>query len=410
MERGPDWVLQEVGAAGLRGCGGAGFPASRKWRAVAEAPGRKFVLANGEEGEPPSWKDRALMREGPERVLEGVAVAMLAVGAEKGYVYLSDELAASALHSARDQYEILDQFRIEIVTVKHTYVAGEETAAVRFINGGPALPMTKPPRPFEAGIGGRPTLVNNVETLAHAAWIMTHGSPAFRSIGTPESPGSFLACVSGAVMQPLLLEVPYGTKLSEVVSAACPTEELWGVLLGGYFSGFFPASLLDTPATHDDLRQHACGLGNGAIVAVGRSTCPVKVIGDLLAFFAAESAQQCGVCVKGTAAMRDILAGLRTGMMTANDLERLASYGESLRGRGACQLLDGAAMTAARAITFFGPVLTAHLTDACAACRKALPDPTGGYAITDLPPPLLATDGVGRSRSLQTEEVSQWRL
>jgi NADH:ubiquinone oxidoreductase subunit F (NADH-binding) len=126
---------------------------------------------------------------------------------------------------------------------------------------------------------------------------------------------------------------------------------------------------------------HGCGIGNGAIVAVGGSTCPVKVIGDLLAFFAAESAQQCGACVRGTAAMRDIMVGLRTGGATASDLERLAGYGQSLRGRGACQLLDGAAMTATRALTFFGSVLADHLTEPCAVCRNAPVDPSGGYDV-----------------------------
>jgi NADH:ubiquinone oxidoreductase subunit F (NADH-binding) len=273
---------------------------------------------------------------------------------------------------------------IAVVTVAHSYVAGEETAAVRFLSGGPALPTSKPPRPFESGVHGRPTLVNNVETLAHAAWLARFGAQEYRSVGTDASPGTFLACVSGAVAAPLLIEAPFGTPLSDIVEAAHPTEELHGVLLGGYFSGFLPADLMNTPASNDALSPYRCGLGNGAIVAVGVSTCPVRVVGDLLAFFADQSAGQCGPCVRGTAAMRDILVALRNGEASADDLARLAHYGETLQRRGACQLLDGAALTALRAVNLFAPALEAHLLHPCGTCRSAPePDATGRYAVGD---------------------------
>src|SRR6202035_1327718 len=337
---GGDWLLEELEASGVRGAGGAGFAASRKGRAGREGPGPRVVVGNGEEGEPPAWKDRFLMRHRVCWVVEGIALAMEAVGADRGYLYLSDEASAASIRRELEEADDIVGLDIAVVTVPHTYIAGEETSAVRFLSGGPALPTSKPPRPFESGVFGQPTLVNNVETLAHVAWLARFGAEEFRSVGTSDSPGTFLACVSGAVASPLLIEVPFGTPVSDIVEAAEPTEELHGILLGGYFSGFLPLSLLGTPATNEALSAYRCGLGNGAMVAVGSSTCPVRVVGDLLAFFTAQSSGQCGPCVRGTAAMRDILVALRRGEASADDLARLARYGESLQRRGACQLLD----------------------------------------------------------------------
>lgn len=380
---GAGWLLDEIDASGLRGRGGAGFPTGRKWRTVADQLGSRFVLANGEEGEPAGWKDRYLLRRHPHVVIEGVALAALAVGAAEAWIYLADAIAETVVRSAvTAASDVLQGLVVEVVRVDHTYVAGEETAAVRFLNGGPALPTAKPPRPFESGIRGGPTVVDNVETMAHAAWIAAEGADAFRSVGTEGSPGTFLACVSGSVAAPLLVEVPFGVPLDAIIGAAAPTEDLVGALLGGYFSGFLPAALLPAAADDDVLRPRGFGLGNGAIVAVGTSRCPVLVVGDLLAFFAAESAGQCGPCVKGTAAMRDILTDLRTGAAGPDELERLERYGHSLRGRGACQLLDAAALTVARAFEHFGPYLQKHVGVGCPSCRNAgEADPTGGFAI-----------------------------
>jgi NADH:ubiquinone oxidoreductase subunit F (NADH-binding) len=341
------------------------------------------VLANGEEGEPAGWKDRFLMRRHPHLIVEGVAVAAFAVGAEHAWVYLADSVSAAAITNAVDAAaDLLAGLTVQVVQVDHTYVAGEETAAIRFIDGGPALPTAKPPRPFEAGIQGAPTLVDNVETLAHAAWIAANGARRFRETGTPEFPGTFLACVSGDVASPVLTEVPFGVTLQDIIDAACPVEPIAGALLGGYFSGYLPGTLLGTPADDESLRPLGFGLGNGAVVAIGESRCPVQVMGDLAAFFAASSAGQCGPCAKGTAAMGDVLASLRTGHAAADALERLARYGQTLRGRGACQLLDAAALVASRGLLHFSEVLEAHSTNGCATCREAgEPDPTGGFAI-----------------------------
>jgi NADH:ubiquinone oxidoreductase subunit F (NADH-binding) len=336
---------------------------------VADGAGPRYVLATGEEGEPASWKDRYLLRKHPHLVLEGVALAALATGSDEAWIYVADPVAEQTLVAAASEaLEQLPELGIHVVKAPHTYVGGEETAAVRYVNEGLALPTAKPPRPFEGGIRGRPTVVNNVESLAHAAWIAAYGSPEFRSVGTERSPGTFLACVSGAVQAPILLEAPLGVPLVELVATAGPLEELAGVLLGGYFSGFLPASLINTPAEYDALRAIGFGLGNGTVVAIGASVCPVRVISELLAFFAAASSGQCGPCVRGTAAMRDIAQRMRTGHGTTDDLVALKRYGETLLGRGACQLLDAAAHAATQSLVHFTDRLTDHIGSTCASC------------------------------------------
>jgi len=383
LDRGPEWVWAEIEASGLRGRGGAGFSTAHKWAAVAQSEPPRYIVANGEEGEVASWKDRYLMRRHPHLVIEGVALSAFAVGSNEAWIYLADPVAARILETALCRVKALVEpvVTIQIVTVPHSYIAGEESAAIRFINGGPAMPTSKPPRPYEAGLRGRPTLVNNVETLAHAAWIAGNSSSSFRSAGTQDCPGTFLACVSGAVASPILLEVPFGVTLREIVSVAHPTEEVRHVMLGGYFSGMLPSSALDMPADYDVLRSVGVGLGNGAIIVLG-SACPVRVLGDLLAFFAQESSGQCLACAGGTVAMRDILARLRSGEASLDDLGRLEHYGESLVGRGACQLLDAAAATSRRAMGPFRASLEMHLTESCSECREAgPPDPSGGFAV-----------------------------
>lgn len=381
--QGAFWLQDEITAAGLRGRGGAGFPTALKWRTVASSAGPHYVVANGEEGEPSGWKDRYLMRRHPHLVLEGIALAALAVDSDEAWLYLADESAAQTLRLAIEAAGgVLKGLTVHITVVPHTYVAGEESAAIRFIQGGPALPTSKPPRPFQSGVRGYPTVVDNVETLAHAAWIATHGAAAFSTVGTSAAPGTFLATVTGDVARRELLEIPFGVTIRTILDAADPTEPLAGALIGGYFGGYLPEELLDTPADDESLKPLGFGLGNGAFVAIGRTRCPVTILGDLASFFAASSAGQCGACAKGTVAMRDIFLSLRTRAVEASDLERLEGYGSSLRGRGACQLLDAAALVATRAFAHFRPAILEHSNGGCASCRRAGDaDPGGGFAV-----------------------------
>jgi len=217
-------LVEAIESAGLRGRGGAAFPTGVKLRSVAGRPGPRYVVANGEEGEPASVKDRWLLRARPHLVLDGLLRAARLVDAERCYVFISDPGSVTSVSAAIDELGEGAPVPVEVVTTEPRYVAGEETAVVRAINGGPALPLDKPPRPFESGVAGGPTLVANVETLANIPWISRHGSAEYRTAGTERSPGTFLFTVSGACERPGLHEVPLGVRLGDaLVPASGPT-------------------------------------------------------------------------------------------------------------------------------------------------------------------------------------------
>src|SRR5271165_5608604 len=276
-----DELLTEVESSGLLGRGGAAFPLAVKLRTVRDA-GRRghetVVVANGEEGEPASIKDRWLQRHRPHLVLDGLRLAARIVDTDHAYVYVSDAEAARSIDAAlAEVHEALGGLRIDVHTVDPGYVAGEETAAVRAINGGPAKPTDKPPRPYQQGVGGLPTLVSNVETLANLPYLHRHGSQAFRSEGTPMSPGTFLMTVTGAGRPPGLYEIPHGLAFRDLLAMhGVQADGIRGVLMGGYFAGLLNRDVLDATLDHETLRRLGCALGCGAI-SVLTHDCPVAV-------------------------------------------------------------------------------------------------------------------------------------
>jgi len=338
-------VIGELERAGLRGRGGAGFPAHVKWRAVAAAAGPRVVVANGEEGEPASFKDRWLLTHRPHAVLDGLLVAADAVNAWRAIVYLSHPSTVRAVRAAIAELPPAVAARVETHVVPHRYVAGEESAVCRSINGGPALPVAKPPRPFESGVDERPTLVSNVETLAHAAWIARHGATAYRAYGTGESPGTGLATFAGACARPGVYEVPYGPTLRELLAecAGEVPEDAPGLLMGGWFGGVATTAVLDVAWCYDALRAAGSCLGCAALTVLASHERIAEVAARLARWYAAESAQQCGVCRKGTAAIADALDRVRDAVADQADYDNLDRWGTALRGRGACAFLDGAA-------------------------------------------------------------------
>lgn len=373
---GIDELLGDVDAAGILGRGGAGFPLAVKVRAVRDhgrAAGGAVVVANGEEGEPASIKDRWLLRHRPHLILDGLRLAAALTGADRTYVYVSDPDSASSVRSALNELgpDALGSITVEVWAVEAGYVAGEETAAVRAINGGPAKPTDKPPRPFEEGVGGLPTLVSNVETLANLAYLQQHGPADFRSLGTSQSPGSFLVTLTGAGRAPGLYEVPHGLPFTELLALHGVSSELVrGVLIGGYFAGLLDRSVLDVRLDHETLRALGSGLGNGAI-AVLTDDCPVAVAAAVLAYFDRENAGQCGSCFNGTAAMAAVGAALRDGIATDEDVARLRRWSVVLRGRGACGTLDAATNIAATLLDKFPEPVQRHLGDGCRTCQLA---------------------------------------
>jgi NADH:ubiquinone oxidoreductase subunit F (NADH-binding) len=366
----PDALLGEIAAARLLGRGGAAFPLAVKLQTVraAHLAGRPTVIvANGEEGEPASVKDRWLLRNRPHLVLDGLRLAARIVGADRAYVYVSDPHAATAVETALAAIDNAPP--ITVVTVSPAYIAGEESAAVRVINGGPAKPTDKPPRVFEEGVAGLPTLVSNVETLAHLPYILRHGADAFRSVGTEASPGTFLATITGAGKTPVLYELPHGTPITDLLTLhGVSPADVSGLLMGGYFAGLLGPDAVSAGLDHESLRALGSGLGCGA-VAVLTTDCPVAVAASVLDYFDRENAGQCGSCFNGTAAMAAVTGALRDGSATSEDLARLQRWSVVLRGRGACATLDGAANIAASLLSHFPDLVQAHLGGSCDSCR-----------------------------------------
>jgi NADH:ubiquinone oxidoreductase subunit F (NADH-binding) len=378
-----DELLTEVESSGLLGRGGAAFPLAVKLRAVrdngcliAGAAGGTTVVANGEEGEPASIKDRWLLRSRPHLVLDGLRLAAAIVEAKHAYVYVSDPESAHSVEAALNELseinaDALDGLAVDVWMVQPGYVAGEETAAVRSLNGGPAKPTDKPPRPFEQGVGGLPTLVSNVETLANLPYLQRHGSAAFRSQGTSLSPGTFLATITGAGRPPVLYELPHGLSFTELLALhGVSPSDVRGTLMGGYFAGFLNQRVLQTSLDHETMRELGSGLGCGAISLI-TDDCPVAAAASVLAYFDRENAGQCGSCFNGTAAMAAVAGALRDGAATTEDLDRLRRWSVVLRGRGACATLDAATNVAASLLDQFPDEVTAHLDGTCQDCTRS---------------------------------------
>ena len=316
---GVDELLTEVESSGLLGRGGAAFPLAVKLRVVRDngrliaGAGGTTVVANGEEGEPASIKDRWLLRNRPHMVLDGLRLAAAIVEATRAYVYVSDADSARSVEAALSELDpdTLGGVTVDVWTVQPGYVAGEETAAVRSLNGGPAKPTDKPPRPFEEGVAGLPTLVSNVETLANLPYLQRHGSVAFRSQGTALSPGTFLATITGAGRPAVLYEIPHGLPFTELLRLhGVSPGDVRGALMGGYFAGFLNQRVLQTTLDHETFRGLGSGLGCGAISVI-TDDCPVAVAASVLAYFDRENAGQCGSCFNGTAAMAAVAGALR---------------------------------------------------------------------------------------------------
>jgi NADH:ubiquinone oxidoreductase subunit F (NADH-binding) len=346
---------QRIAAAGLVGRGGAAFPVARKLAAVAGLPGPRVVVANGEEGEPGSVKDKYLLQHRPHLVLDGLLLLALQVEAARAIVYVSDDDSEAAVRAALDESRALWPVAVEVFRVEHTYVAGEESALVRAVNGGPALPTAKPPRAFEVGVDGLPTLVQNVETLAHVALLARD----------PQAGDTFLATVSRRGEEPLLAEVPYGVRLGELVEwYGAEPGELRGVMAGGLFGGLLAAPW-SLPLTHEAFRSVGSGLGCGAFALVGADECPVDAAAEAVTFLAAESSRQCGVCINATAGLAEVLRALGSGTADRERLARMAGWTEKVPGRGACALVDAACRMAASLLREFPAEVEHHLAHPC---------------------------------------------
>jgi len=368
--RGGQDLIELVESSGLRGRGGAGFPTGRKLAAVASARKSPLVVVNAAEGEPASGKDRSLIRYVPHLVLDGAVVAAQALRARDAVVAVggaSDlELAAlSAAIDARARRRLDARVSLHAVAVPDAFVAGEETALVRFLDGGPAKP-TFGIKPFERGI-----LVQNAETLAHLALIARFGDDWFRELGTPDEPGSTLVTLTGAVARPGVFEIPLGTPISALLlQAGGSTERIAAVLVGGYFGSWLGASSIDTPLLDAELAQHGASLGARAIVALPEGACGIVETARVARYLATESAGQCGPCVNGlesiSGALWELAHARRDGR---TDLRR---WVELVRGRGACKHPDGAARFVKSSLECFAAEIDLHLRGRCSGNGRAV--------------------------------------
>jgi NADH:ubiquinone oxidoreductase subunit F (NADH-binding) len=381
---GPRLLIAQVEAAGLTGRGGAAFPVHRKLTAVASQRRRAIVVGNGSEGEPASNKDKTLLWNSPHLVLDGLQLAAEAVGADRAVLYLHrhrglhERLTAALAERAAAR---LDRVGVELVEAPPRFLAGEESSLASKVNGGLAMPAFKQPRVFERGVGGRPTLVQNVETLAHLALIARYGAAWFRGLGTAAEPGSMLCSVLQADGRSGVLELAIGQPLAGLLGLGADVQ---AVLCGGYHGAWLrPADAARLPLTNAALKPIGAFVGAGVLVALPAELCGLAETARVARYLALESAGQCGPCFNGLPRIAGALADLagRPGPRTSADLERWAGL---VAGRGACHHPDGTVRFVRSALTVFRDEITAHELGRCTATSRApfLPLP-GGAPVDD---------------------------
>lgn len=367
----PRLVIAEVKEAGLIGRGGAAFPTGIKWEAAANAPGEpKYVVCNGDEAEPGTFKDRILMEEDPHRVLEGMVLAGYAIGASQGYIFIRGEyphaleVMTQAVSEARQKGYLgehiagsLFNFDVEIRRGAGAYICGEETALFEAIEGKRGFPRSKPPYPTTHGLFGKPTVINNVETLANVPLILQMGAKAYRKIGTEKSPGPKLFCVSGDVQKPGLYEVPFGVTLRhllfDLAGGIRQGHRLQAMLIGGAAGSFAGSQHLDVRTSFEDLRDAGLPMGSGVITVFDETRDLRDVLRRLTRFFADESCGKCYPCQMGTRRQFEIVERLAKGHVLPGDVNRLQDIGWTMTDASLCGLGQTAASALLSAINLW---------------------------------------------------------
>ena len=350
----PADVIDVVKKSGLRGRGGAGFPTGLKWSFTA--PGeQKYIVCNADEGEPGTFKDRLILEGDPHRLVEGMMLAGYAVGASKGYIYIRGEYSLSiermqkAIDASREAgllgEAILGSefaFDLEIKKGAGAYVCGEETSLIESIEGKRGFPRLKPPYPGAMGLWSKPTVVNNVETLANIPPIVRHGAEWFRGYGTESSPGTKVYTILGQVAHPGLIEVEMGTPLRTIIDefggGVAEGKRFKGALIGGAAGAFVNAEGIDVGMDYENLKEYAAVLGSGAILVLGEDASIVEMLRGILHFFQHESCGQCVPCRAGTPALRAIMDRIVEGHGSQADLDDLVRIAETMQAASLCPL------------------------------------------------------------------------
>ncbi len=388
----PDQVIEEVKRSGLRGRGGAGFPTGLKWELTRKAKGdRKYVVCNADEGDPGAFMDRSVLEGDPHTVLEAMAIAGYAIGAQQGYIYVRAEypLAIERLQIAIAQakeYGFLGQnilgsdfsFDIEIRIGAGAFVCGEETALIASIEGRRGQPRVKPPYPAQSGVWGCPTVINNVETLACVPPIIIKGADWFRSIGTPTSPGTKVFALAGKITNTGLVEVPMGITLRELLyeigGGSSTGKKIKAVQTGGPSGGCIPSEYFDTPVDYESLQKLGAIMGSGGMIVMDEDDCMVDVAKFFLEFTVDESCGKCTPCREGTRQMLKILEKITSGEGTEEDLDELERLGTIIKDTSLCGLGQTAPNPVLSTLRYYRHEYEAHVKEKkCPALRcKAL--------------------------------------
>ena len=377
----PATIIQEITASGLRGRGGGGYPTGLKWSTVSKSRGtKKYVICNADEGDPGAFMDRSVLEGDPHRVLEGMAIAACAIGAEQGYIYVRGEypLAIQRLRTAIRQAErqqllgnrILESgfnFRVDLRIGAGAFVCGEETALIASIEGKRGAPRPRPPYPAERGLWGQPTLINNVETFANIAPIILRGGAWYASIGTAKSKGTKVFALAGKIVNTGLIEVPMGIPLREIIfdiGGGIPDgRKFKAAQTGGPSGGCIPAEHLDLPVDYESLAAVGSIMGSGGLIVMDETSCMVDVAKFFMDFCRDESCGKCVPCRTGTVQMFDLLNKITSGQAALADLEMLEELADLLRNTSLCGLGQTAPNPVVSTLQYFRDEYMAHIVD-----------------------------------------------
>lgn len=381
----PIGIIDVIEAAGLRGRGGAGFATAAKWRLAAHQPGlQKYVICNGDEGDPGAFMDRMLLESFPFRIIEGLAIAAVAVGAHEAFFYIRHEYPL-AVKRVRAALKLMQQrgwlgerllgadypLTISIKEGAGAFVCGEETALIASIEGKRGMPRLRPPFPVKQGLWGKPTVINNVETLALVPWILREGAEAFARHGTGSSKGTKVFALAGNVRRGGLIEIPMGTTVREIVEeiggGVAPGRRFKAVQIGGPSGGCLPARMADTPVDFESLRAAGAIMGSGGLVVLDDSACMVDIARYFLQFTQNQSCGKCTFCRIGTRRMLDILDQLCAGKGHARDLTELEHLAKQVGAGSLCGLGKTAPNPVLTTLRYFRDEYEAHLHGRCPA-------------------------------------------
>ncbi len=388
LELGSEGVIEEIKKSGLRGRGGAGFPTYIKWQSAKNSAGdEKYIVCNADEGDPGAFMDRAVLEGDPHRVLEGMMISGIAVGAKMGLIYVRAEypLAVKRLQLAIDEMRqkgILGEgifgsdfsFDFRIMMGAGAFVCGEETALLASLGGNRGMPITKPPFPAQKGFRGKPTNINNVETFANVSWIISNGGEKFAEMGTEGSKGTKVFALAGRVKRGGLVEVPMGLTINDIVFGICggikDDAQIKAVQMGGPSGGCIPKNLLDTPIDYENIAKTGAIMGSGGMIVMDEKTCMVDMAKFFMDFTSKESCGKCVPCRIGTTRMLEILQRIVKGEGQESDIETLVELGEAIKTGALCGLGNSAPNPVLTTIKYFGEEYEAHINEKKCPAKK----------------------------------------